>query len=90
MTRFDSGETLTFASARDALAAGLSRIADGAREVDCAHLAHFDSAALAVLLAWRRAARERGGALEIFNLPSQLVSLAHVYGVDELLGELHH
>ena len=78
MTRFDSGETLSFASARDALAAGLSRIADGAREVDCAHLAHFDSAALAVLLAWGPAPREGGRARALFYIPTHRVSRRHL------------
>ena len=85
MTAFATAAALTHDSARDALGAGLSRIAAGADEVDCAALKHFDSSALAVLLAWTRAARARGGALAIVNLPVGLASLARVYGVDELL-----
>jgi phospholipid transport system transporter-binding protein len=85
VTRFATAATLTHDSARDALGAGLSRIAAGADEVDCAALKHFDSSALAVLLAWTRAARERGIALAVLNLPGGLASLAKVYGVDELL-----
>lgn len=85
MTRFATAAALTHDSARDALGAGLSRIAAGANEVDCVALTHFDSSALAVLLAWSRAARARGAALEVVNLPEGLASLAKVYGVDELL-----
>ncbi|MGF6731192.1 phospholipid transport system transporter-binding protein [Paraburkholderia youngii] len=83
--RFDSGATLTHASAKAALAAGLQRIAAGARGVDCAPLTQFDSSALAVLLAWVRAAAARGDKFEIINLPAGLASLAQAYGVDTLL-----
>ena len=87
--RFETGATLTHASAKAALAAGLSRIAGGATRVDCAPLTQFDSSALAVLLAWQRAAHDRGTALEIVNLPAGLASLALAYGVDTLLSARH-
>ncbi|SIT36657.1 conserved hypothetical protein [Paraburkholderia ribeironis] len=83
--RFDSGATLTHASARAALAAGLQRIEAGATGVDCAPLAQFDSSALAVLLAWRRAGDARGINFEIVNLPAGLASLARAYGVDNFV-----
>jgi phospholipid transport system transporter-binding protein len=83
--RFTSGATLTHESAKAALAAGLQRIAAGAAGVDCAPLAQFDSAALAVLLAWVRAAAARGARFDIVNLPAGLASLAQAYGVDTLL-----
>lgn len=89
VSRFDSGATLTHASAKAALAAGLQRIAAGAKGVDCAPLAQFDSSALAVLLAWQRAALARGAAFEIVNLPAGLASLAQAYGVDTLLSARH-
>lgn len=86
---FESGATLTHASANAALAAGLQRIAAGAKGVDCAPLAQFDSSALAVLLAWQRAAQARGAAFEIVNLPAGLASLAQAYGVDTLIAARH-
>lgn len=89
MSGFDAGATLTHASANAALAAGLARIASGATEVDCAALAQFDSAALAVLLAWQLAARARGATLDILNLPPKLASLAQAYGVDALINGRH-
>ena len=89
MSRFETGATLTHASAKAALAAGLERIAAGATGVDCVQLEQFDSSALAVLLAWQRAARARGQALDVVNLPASLASLARAYGVDSLLGERH-
>lgn len=85
MSRFETGATLTHASANAALAAGLERIAAGATRVDCAPLTQFDSSALAVLIAWQRAARARGQSLDVVNLPASLASLARAYGVDPLL-----
>lgn len=87
--RFESSATLTHASAKAALAAGLQLIAAGANGVDCASLAQFDSSALAVLLAWERAAQARGIKFEIVNLPAGLASLAQAYGVDTLLSTRH-
>jgi phospholipid transport system transporter-binding protein len=87
--RFQTAATLTHESAKSALEAGLSRIAAGATEVDCTPLRQFDSSALAVLLAWQRAATSRGAALGIVNLPSGLASLAQAYGVDTLLTFRH-
>ncbi|HEX7933830.1 MAG TPA: STAS domain-containing protein [Paraburkholderia sp.] len=84
--RFASGATLNHASAKAALVAGLERIAAGAGGVDCAPLTQFDSSALAVLLAWQRAAQARGASFEIFNLPTGLASLAQAYGVGALIG----
>jgi phospholipid transport system transporter-binding protein len=85
VNRFESGATLTHASAKSALVAGLQRIAAGASGVDCTPLAQFDSSALAVLLAWQRAAQARGARFEIVNLPAGLASLAQAYGVDTLV-----
>ena len=87
--RFETGTTLTHAGAKAVLAAGLQRIAAGASGVDCASLTQFDSSALAVLIAWQRAAQARGAALEIVNLPAGLASLAQVYGVDALISARH-
>ncbi len=87
--RFQTAVTLTHESAKAALDAGLSCIATGAMEVDCAPLTQFDSSAVAVLLAWQRAATARGARLGVVNLPSGLASLAQAYGVDTLLTFRH-
>lgn len=82
---FETGATLTFETAKGVLEAGLARIAAGATRVDCAPLERFDSSALAVLLAWRRAAQARGADLMIIHLPQGLASLAEAYGVTSLV-----
>ena len=88
MVAFTTGATLTHANAMAELEAGLAAIAVNTAEVvrvDCAALAQFDSSALAVLLAWLRAARARGKAFEVANLPAKLKNLARAYGINELL-----
>jgi len=54
-------------------------------EVDAAALTTFDSSALAVLLACRRAALQQGRSFAVRALPPALASLAGLYGVQELL-----
>jgi len=52
--------------------------------VDLAGLVHADSAALAVLLALRRRAAAEGRNLAFAGIPPTVVSLARVYGIEEL------
>ncbi|HVL77559.1 MAG TPA: STAS domain-containing protein [Noviherbaspirillum sp.] len=77
--------TLTVNNAGLALEAGLRAIEEGQTEIDLGELAAVDSAAVATLLAWQRAARARGAALRFANVPANLLGLAALYGVDELL-----
>lgn len=53
--------------------------------VDASGLERFDSSALAVLLECQRLALAWGRAFELRNAPAKLLSLAGLYGVDELL-----
>lgn len=78
--------TLTLSNAEPALRAGLRAIAGGQTEIDLAQLTTVDSAAVATLAAWRRAARAAGQPLRFLNFPANLRSLAHLYGVEGLLG----
>jgi phospholipid transport system transporter-binding protein len=64
----------------------LSRIAQGHEaELDASALSHFDSSALAVVLACRRAVLAQGAQLRVQGLPARAQALAQVYGVAELL-----
>ena len=67
------------------LAAGLTAIEGGQHVIDFSGLTAVDSAAVAVLLAWQRAARAKSIALSFINLPDMLQSLADLYGVAGLL-----
>ena len=60
--------------------------AGGALDVDAGALASFDTSALAALLQAARAARQAGAAVRILRPPTQLVQLAALYGVADLLG----
>lgn len=77
--------TLTVVNANIALADGLRAIESGQTEIDFGGVSAVDSAAVATLLAWRRAAQQRGGKLRFINLPDNLQSLVTLYGVADLL-----
>lgn len=62
-----------------------TRQAQGPVVVDAAALAVFDSSALAVMLAVRRGAIERGRGFSVNNLHAGLAGLAALYGVESLL-----
>lgn len=53
--------------------------------IDASALAQFDSSALAVILACRRAAAAAGKTLSVHGLPARLSQLAALYGVAELI-----
>ncbi len=86
---FQPAPSLTVENARDMLAAGLQAIAGGQHVIDFSGLTQVDSAAVAVLLAWQRAARDRKIVLSFINLPDMLQSLAELYGVAGLLPTQH-
>jgi phospholipid transport system transporter-binding protein len=64
---------------------GLQALSAGEWRVDCAQLESSDSSAVALLLAWLRAAQAKNCQLSVSGLPSSLLSLASLYGVDEML-----
>jgi len=77
--------TLTVETAKAALEAGLLAIQGGQTEMNLAELTTVDSAGVAILLAWQRAAHARQQVLQFQNSPASLRSLAELYGVAELL-----
>lgn len=79
------GVSLTFNNAQTVLETGLRAIAEGQAEFDLAEVTAVDSAAVATMLAWQRAACKAGRTLAFRNLPSNLQSLIQLYGVGELL-----
>lgn len=85
MPSFQPGQSLTVRSANAVLAAGLQAISAGQTVFDLSGLAELDSAAVATLLSWQRAALARGKGLTFTGLPANLRSLMRLYGVAELL-----
>lgn len=77
--------TLNFVNAKQVLQEGLKAIANGEHECDLANLGQVDSASVAVLLAWQKAAQQNKLHLQFVNTPDSLISLASLYGVTELL-----
>ena len=74
------------AVADDLVAQLLARVSTGAEAVlDASALTHFDSSALALVLACRRAVLGQGAQLHVHGLPERAQALAKVYGVTELL-----
>jgi phospholipid transport system transporter-binding protein len=53
--------------------------------IDFSGITEVDSSAVALLLEWRRRAIARGKALAFVNLPANLLALAELYGVTELI-----
>ena len=53
--------------------------------IDFAGIDAVDSSAVALLLEWRREALRLGKVLEFINLPANLIALATLYGVAELI-----
>ncbi|RZI44947.1 STAS domain-containing protein [Herbaspirillum sp. HC18] len=78
-------QTLNVHNATSVLDAGLRAIADGQDHIDLIDLTVVDSAAVATMLAWQRAARSKGKMLVFGNLSTSLQSLVELYGVGELL-----
>lgn len=57
----------------------------GDRVIDLSGTTRVDSAALALLLSWARAAKAAGRKMSIEHAPPELISLAAVYDVEAFL-----
>jgi len=77
---------LTFPTARRARELGVAHVGrGGAWRIDCSGVTAADSAGLAVLLDWLAAAARSGGALGYDGLPAELLGIARISEVEELL-----
>lgn len=74
---------MTYATAAQLLAQGKAVITTGETVFDLAGVSQADSAALAVILGWQRAAGQ--GRIRLTNLPRSILSLAELYSIDDLL-----
>ena len=77
--------SLNFSNAKQVLQEGLEAIHRGEHECDLNNLVQIDSASIAVLLAWQHAALTNRSSLRFLNTPENLVNLATLYGVKNLL-----
>lgn len=76
---------MTMSDAASLLAEGEAAIASAATAFDLAAVTELDSSCLAVVFGWMRAAKAAGNSLRLINPPPNLLSLAAVYDVAELL-----
>ena len=80
---------VTLANVTRVLEDGYAAIRAGANAVDLKGVTELDSSLLAMVLAWLREAAQAGRTLRVDNLPGGLITIAQLYGVDELLPSAH-
>ena len=76
---------MTIQNAAALLAEGGRLLAGDDVTLDLAAVTEVDSAAVSLLLEWRRAAQRASRRIRFVNLPDNLQSLAQLYGVSEFL-----
>jgi phospholipid transport system transporter-binding protein len=76
---------VTLANVAGVMAEARAPLADGVRAVDLGEVTELDSSLLAVLLSWLREAKGLGRELSFARLPQDLLTLAQLYGVAQLL-----
>jgi phospholipid transport system transporter-binding protein len=76
---------VTLANVAEVMAEGSRHLQEGVGTVDVGEVAELDSSLLAMLLAWLREAKAADRDLKFANLPDALRTIAHLYGVEELL-----
>lgn len=76
---------LTIATVPALFEAGLQHLASEDLLVDFSQVEAVDSAAVSMLLGWLRAAQRSQRTLHVTGLPDDLLSLARLYGVADLL-----
>ena len=77
---------LTMSNATAVLAESERAFAGARLEIDLSGVTEVDSAAVSLLLEWRRAASRANREIAFANLPPNLRSLAELYGVLDLIG----
>jgi len=58
---------------------------EGDAVIDFAGVTEADSAALALIFKWQRDAEKKGHKIHCLNVPANVISLARLYGVDDLI-----
>lgn len=76
---------VTLQTVQGLVARGDSLVSQGAARVDLAGVQEVDSAVLAMLLHWTRAARSAGRDLAVTGVPASVRSLARLYDLESLV-----
>lgn len=83
--RIEVSGPLTLGKAREMLEAGNALISRPEVTFDLAQVQEVDSSGLTIVFGWVRTAKSQGRTVRISNPPQNLLSLAELYGVTELL-----
>jgi phospholipid transport system transporter-binding protein len=85
--RFRVSGVLDASTAREVLEQSEPRFAQSKEiDVDLGGVGESDSAGLALLIEWLRAARQGGWAIRFANVPAQIEALARISEVEDLIG----
>jgi len=88
--RLEAQGAICFTGATQALNSGLALIGSGENTtIDLANVTEADSAGLAVLVEWLARARKLGTVLHYANIPAQILAIARISDLDELLTDGH-
>jgi phospholipid transport system transporter-binding protein len=86
--RLEAHGAMSYASAAQALPAGLALIPHGSEcTIDLSKVTEADSAGLAVLVEWLATARVRNTRIHYEGIPAQILAVARISDLDELLTE---
>lgn len=77
---------LSMTDAKSVLQMGLDAIKNEQYTFDLGNITTADSSCIAVMLAWKRAANATSRELQFINTPNNILTLAALYGVTDLLG----
>lgn len=83
--RVEVSGPMTLDGATRLLAEGTAALSTPATVFDLGAVTTVDSSCLAVVFGWVRAGKGRSSVVRVANAPRDLISLAEVYGVAELL-----
>ena len=88
--RLEAEGAICFNGAAQALRSGLALIGRGDNTtIDLAKVTEADSAGLAVLVEWLANAHKLGAVLHYANIPAQILAIARISDLDELLTDGH-
>jgi phospholipid transport system transporter-binding protein len=83
--RIEIGGRLTIETVPALFEKGVRQLRGGGLCADLSGVEAVDSAAISMLLGWKRAAQSSQHDLRVVGCPEDLLSLARLYGVDDLL-----
>lgn len=83
--RLEVSGAMTLSCATALLAEGNASLGDDGALFDLAAVTAVDSSGIAVIFGWLREAQRQGKTVRISHPPQDLLSLAEVYGVTDLL-----